>query len=305
LYDFFFVSVLMLPFFVNGQVNHISFDSEGFNLGIDKSDVSASLRKLFSLQGNVSFELDESKSNITTQGEEHLTYNQYINGYKVEAMQVKLHYKQGKLYYINGEYLRDTILPSAVTLLSTNILTLAKNEIKAQKYVWEDQKFSDFFDDTTLTTTPQPQLVYSIIQSQPRLVYRIELFSTEPISRKAVYIDPSTGSVIKTTELTCSATGTAETRYSGTRSIENEMSGSNYILQATNLSRGIIIKAVNATGGVNFTDADNNWTAIEHNSSSDDAALDAYWMHIGEWKKFMTILKVFSTETAITVRGAH
>lgn len=275
------ILLLFMPCFTalsNAQVAHISFEAEGFNLGIDKNDVSASLRKLFALQGNVLFELDQGKSNTTAQGEEHLTYNQYINGYKVEAMQVKLHYRKGELYYINGEYVRDTIQPTAVTLQQTNVLGIATNALHAQKYIWEDQTTADLLQDTTLTKLPEPELVYIMVNEAPRFAYRIDVFSVAPLSRKAVYIDPVTGEVIKKAELTCSATGTAETRYSGTRSIENEMSGSNYILKATNLSRGITIRAVNSSsGGLDFTDADNNWTAAEHNSSSDDAALDAYW----------------------------
>lgn len=193
-------------------------------------------------------------------------------------MQMKLHYRHGELYYINGEYVKDNPQPVQISLHASDVLSIATNVLHAEKYIWQDDRMMELLAEQELAAMPTPELVYAITQDRPLLAYRIEVFSTIPLSRKAVYVDPTTKEVVITRELTCSATGTADTRYSGTRSIETEMSGSDYISQATNLSRGIIIKTLNTTGLVPFTDNDNNWTSSEfHNANSDDAALDAHW----------------------------
>ena len=80
------------------------------------------------------------------------------------------------------------------------------------------------------------------------------------------------------------ASGTAQTRYSGTQTITTSASGNNYILSdpakkiytrdANNLSQSGYPYISNYT---QFTDNDNNWTTAEHSSGKDNAALDAHW----------------------------
>lgn len=74
----------------------------------------------------------------------------------------------------------------------------------------------------------------------------------------------------------------AATRYSGTQSIQTSISGSFYTL--TDATRGLGVKTYNMNKGTNystavdFTDADNNWTAAEFdNINKDNGALDAHW----------------------------
>ncbi|MFK7060703.1 M4 family metallopeptidase [Flavobacterium oreochromis] len=77
-------------------------------------------------------------------------------------------------------------------------------------------------------------------------------------------------------------TANAATRYSGSQSIETSLSGSSYILSEAGRGNGIqtynMKKGTSYASAVNFTDADNNWTATEYNNTNkDNAALDAHW----------------------------
>ncbi|WP_371414605.1 M4 family metallopeptidase [Flavobacterium sp. 140616W15] len=74
----------------------------------------------------------------------------------------------------------------------------------------------------------------------------------------------------------------AATRYSGTQVIQTTLSGSSYILADATRGLGIntynMKKGTSYTAAVNFTDADNNWTAAEYaNTNKDNGALDAHW----------------------------
>jgi bacillolysin len=74
----------------------------------------------------------------------------------------------------------------------------------------------------------------------------------------------------------------ADTRYSGTQSIQTLLSGTSYILSDNTRGSGIqtfnMKKGTNYNTAVNFTDVDNNWTAAEfNNTNKDNGALDAHW----------------------------
>ena len=74
----------------------------------------------------------------------------------------------------------------------------------------------------------------------------------------------------------------ADTRYSGSQSIQTTLSGSSYILADATRGSGIntynMKKGTSYTAAVNFTDADNNWTAAEYNNTNkDNGAFDAHW----------------------------
>ena len=76
--------------------------------------------------------------------------------------------------------------------------------------------------------------------------------------------------------------GTAQTRYSGTRTIETEQIVTQFRLR--DYSRGNGIETYNLNGASNysnvtdFVDNDNNWTSLEYNNDNrDNAALDLHW----------------------------
>ena len=87
------------------------------------------------------------------------------------------------------------------------------------------------------------------------------------------------------TSIAMMASGTAATRYSGSRTIETQLTGGSYRLADT--GRDVYTRDAKnqAPGGTypyinnydEFTDNDNNWTTAEHSANKDNAALDAHW----------------------------
>ena len=158
------------------------------------------------------------------------------------------------------------------------------------------------------------------------LAWKFNIYAQQPESRALVYVDARTGDVVLQDAiikharglvpvgagalapvaakivarpdglrgLATAAIGTFATRYMGSRQVATDLSGGSYHLrdytraagiETYNLHNGTVLGA-----GVDFADADNNWTAAEfNNTAKDDAALDAhfgstqvydYWMAV-------------------------
>jgi len=142
---------------------------------------------------------------------------------------------------------------------------------------------------------------------QFRLAYKFDIYATAPVSRGDIYVDAVTGATLlynatikhlgefnngskpsadtKTESkslTTAFVAGNADTRYSSAQSIEASLSGVSYILSDATRGGGVMTynmkKGTSYTAAVNFTDADNNWTAAEYNNvNKDNGALDAHW----------------------------
>ncbi|WP_196892943.1 M4 family metallopeptidase [Aureivirga marina] len=158
------------------------------------------------------------------------------------------------------------------------------------------------------------------LENNVKLVYKFDIYATSPLSRGDVYVDAQTGEVLfynaiikhagnlghtgedshnhevsmvpnygsVASEATpmAVASGTAQTRYSGTQTIETAYSGGSYILSdsgrkiytrdAKNIAPiGNTYPYVN--NYTQFTDNNNNWTTSEHSAGKDNGALDAHW----------------------------
>lgn len=154
-----------------------------------------------------------------------------------------------------------------------------------------------------------------------RLAYKFDIYAVSPVSRAYIYIDAADGTVIledkiikhlspgqatQTTTQTVAvnntisepegfsplsnSTASADTKYTGTRSITtDQVSTGLYRLRETGRTSGAnnlgsTVETYNCktaatyTTAVDFTDADNNWTSAEYNNAAkDNAALDAHW----------------------------
>ena len=255
----------------------------------------------------------------------HQKLQQYFNGIKVEFGTVSLHSKDGSVKSLSSEYYPiQEDFDVAPTISNTQAFARALSHIGAQHYMWEYPDAAREMDNYTKPTGELVILPdfnsgrdVSDINSY-KLAYKFDMFATNPMSRGDLYIDANTGqalfynaiikhastfghvgetpAIVETEEEYCKrienedffavVSGTAATRYSGSRTIETRLSGSNYILE--DLGRDVYTRdALNQAPGntypyvsnySQFTDNDNNWTAAEHNNAAkDDAALDAHW----------------------------
>jgi Zn-dependent metalloprotease len=203
---------------------------------------------------------------------------------------------------INSELYNPKAVNSTPTLTPQVALNNALLNIGAQKYLWEDNEQALLMN----YKKPEGELVYFPIvkTGEVRLAFMFDVYSLEPLSRIEIYVDAHSGEVLyknpiikhadasdstndisqKPVDLEALITGTAATKYSGSRSIETVFDSNlgMYVLSDITRGNGIVTynceRLVNTYQNVHFRDNDNNWTSAEHaNSFFDNAALDAHW----------------------------
>ncbi len=238
-------------------------------------------------------------------------YQQYLHGIKVEGGVYNLHYQNGKLVSMNGEIFQDENAQVTSTITPSSAFSLAVQSVGAEKYMWEDQDYIANND----YKKPSGELVYVPISQgfgkySMMLAYKFDIYASLPLSRSHIFVDAIEGKIVAVdpimkhadqhhkpelkmpvyvrpynenkTEFPTLVLGSADTRYSGNKSIETTLSGSSYILSDTTRGNGIrtynMQKGTTLSSAVDFTDADNNWTSAEFdNANYDNAALDAHW----------------------------
>jgi bacillolysin len=247
------------------------------------------------------------KSETDKLGVSHDKFQLFHNGIKVEFATYTLHSSAGKLNSMSGEFYKTDLLNAIPTLSQEQAFAKALQQIGAQKYLWEIPEDAKMFN----YKKPVGELVWlpildgdnSNTKGTPlRLAYKFDIYATKPVSRGDIYIDAITGETLfynatikhigeyshgqKETsgeiEKKIIVAANADTRYSGSQTIQTTLSGANYILADATRGNGIntynMQKGTNYNNAVNFTDADNNWTTAEYNNANkDNGAFDAHW----------------------------
>jgi len=253
----------------------------------------------------------------------HEKNQQYYRGVKIEFGTYTLHSKNGKIESMSGEFYETNNAKITPRLSKNQAFQAALSHVGAQAYLWEDIDASKELG----YKKPEGELVLLPVfdnlkkkgdVEKLKLAYKFEIFTIRPMGGADVYVDAQTGKVvfynarvkhvdnfghdgreyakntpntsreeIIKTFSTALVAGSAQTRYSGTQTIETTLSGGNYTLN--DASRKVYTRNANNLAPVGnslpyitsyseFTDGDNNWTAAEYdNANKDNAALDAHW----------------------------
>ncbi len=220
----------------------------------------------------------------------HNLYQQYYKGVKVESGIYFAHIKNGVLQSVNGDFYKVADVNISPKLTESEALEKALNAIGAQKYEWQIEKEEKFIkeleNNSNATYYPKGEIVivYNHQTKSYRLAYKFYISAYAPYSSNKILIDAITGDLLGKQNLISdyNTTGSADTRYSGTRSITTDYSSNVYSLKELTNSVRLETYNMRNQGGIlanaqNFTDNDNNWTAAEYHSNLDDAALDAHW----------------------------
>jgi len=254
----------------------------------------------------------KTKSETDKFGFSHEKFQLFHQGVKVEFSTYSLHSKSGKLESMSGEFYQLDNVNTRPSLSKEQAFSRALQQIGASQYMWDspaEAKINDY-------QKPAGELVLLPIEDEDnngkkteqfRLAYKFDIYATAPVSRGDIYVDAVTGATLlynatikhlgefnngskpsadtKTESkslTTAFVAGNADTRYSSAQSIEASLSGVSYILSDATRGGGVMTynmkKGTSYTAAVNFTDADNNWTAAEYNNvNKDNGALDAHW----------------------------
>ncbi|HAF28980.1 MAG TPA: peptidase M4, partial [Bacteroidales bacterium] len=261
----------------NGKPTFVKFDTKVKS--VSKTETKAVLSSVFNMTKNDEYKsLRSEKDQI---GYVHERFQQYYQGIKVENGVYIVHSREGVLEALSGEYKLINNISVTPSISANEAIENAKAFVNAQEYVKESEKSS---------FTPELVIVANDYNKHPKdnyemvLAYKVDVYASKPLSRDYIYVDAQTGDVVHTNAIikTADATGTAATRYSGTKSIKTDSYNGSYRLRDMSRGNGIITYDCNTstsyTSAVDFTDVDNNWTAAEwDNAAKDNGALDAHW----------------------------
>ncbi|HSD15285.1 MAG TPA: M4 family metallopeptidase, partial [Flavobacterium sp.] len=267
----------------------------------------AQFGKLYKLEKGNSYQTIRTTSDVT--GMTHERIQQYYKGVKIEFGTLIIHSRDGQAVSVNGE-LYNASQTSLVPGISPEIgLQKAIDATGARKYVWDDQEQAAFVD----YAKPEGELVlFPIVKTGVvKLAYKYDIYAMEPISREEVFVDAVTGGILFRNPIIKHAHGlisnqeikaysdeieaitvgkksmlvsaSADTKYSGNRTIETSLNttSNKYVLEDMTRGNGIVTynsARTNTMPSTHFEDNDNNWTAAEYNNTNkDNAALDAHW----------------------------
>jgi bacillolysin len=291
----------------NGLPNLIVFSASDNE---KSANAEAVFKTQLGLKENQSF--TKFKTEADRNGYTHEKFQLYHQGLKVEFATYSLHSKDGKLASMSGEYYTIEQVNTSPSISADAALKIAMNHIGAKSYLWENAVESKAigYQKPTGELVLLPAMAEQgekRVKDNMNLAYKFDLYATQPVSRGYIYVDAVTGEVLfynaiikhlgqeshgakstiaQNTALFKTANAfvvaNAATRYSGTQSIQTTLSGASYILSDATRGGGIqtfnLKKGTSYTAAVNFTDADNNWTAAEfNNANKDNGALDAHW----------------------------
>jgi len=200
----------------------------------------------------------------------HTKYQIYFMDIPVEGSVYTVHSNNGRIHSANGKYLKGQNISVKPSLSEKDAFDKAVNHTHAKKYLWESGN----------SQRPQGELTILQVDTTYVLTYKFDIYASEPLSRKYVFVDAHSGEIVKTLDRIhfINSDGIAKTMYSGRVTIKTDSYKQSFRLRET--GRGYGIETYNLNHGTDygsakdFTDSDNNWTdTIDYNNT----ALDAHY----------------------------
>lgn len=216
------------------------------------------------------------KSEIDDIGFTHYRYQQNYKNLPLDGVQFLLHEKNGKLVSANGNFYSGISLDTNPSITQQVAIQKAIEFVGAEKYLWNNKDEEYFLkkekNDNNASYYPKAVLMIAPIdgifrKDNFKLCYRVNIFSELPYDNVDVYIDAQTGKIINKIGKIAKAdvVGTANTLYSGTKTITMDNNAGTYRLRETtrpiqtfNMKNG-----TNYSAAIDFTNLTNNWTSQE------------------------------------------
>lgn len=221
----------------------------------------------------------------------HYRLQQYHKGYPVEAGILLLHERNHLLLSFNGKWVKNLQVNPIPSITKQQALSKALQFVNAQTYMWENKENEDQLKEIShnpkASYYPKPELViaekdFSRQGENYRLMYKMDVYAVEPLSRQDIYVDAQSGQVLFSLDNihTGDVPGTAHTKYSGQQTILcDSVAPEVFRLRESSTGGGIETYNLNRTRdyslAVDFIDSNNVWDNV--NSFQDEVATDAHW----------------------------
>ncbi len=246
--------------------------------GSEKLNAQAFLQRYHQTLGLSSVDqLSLQRTSHGLDGSTHLHYQQLHQGIPIEAGELILHLRDNAVYMANGEIIKGFQSQISTQLDENEAFRKALEYFPSDLYRWEAEgkmrpQGSLIFADDQFTKNPQ---AYS-------LCWKFDIHSALPEDRNWVYINANNGELdLALSRIHTHDTGTAVTRYSGTRTIYTSFDPSlgKYVLRDSLSGGGIYTfnmeNRTNKATAVDFEDDDNYWNNF--NAQFNEVAGDAHW----------------------------
>ncbi len=232
------------------------------------------------------------KTTTDALGHTHYRYQQHYQNIPVEGAIYVVHEKHGRAATSNGKIVRNIALSTTPQLDAAMAIDVALQHFGDVPYLWNDTymeaQIKRIKNDDNATFYPSPELViasehYSKNGQDYRLAWKMDIFTKGEHARQLVYVDAQTGAILYTLDQchSTAATGTAETRYSGTQTFQTDFDTITNLYRLRDYTRGGGVETFDLnqsdsiSDAVDFLDLDNYWNVA--NAQNDNAAYDAHW----------------------------
>lgn len=300
-----FILTILLVFNCLAQTNSVTPDLQGIaqirNKGkvliirdayqIPVQDFFAKYQKQFGLTSADDMVIKEEIVKIN--GNKDYRYQQHFHGIPIEGATLILHEKDGKIISCNGSIVNNFNRPFTPIVNAEDAVRTAIESTPAKTYAWEvdamEQDIKTLFQDEKATYYPTPKLLffdpnYSYNAQNYRLTFAIDILSMEPFNRQIVYVDATTGDVVKIVKKNqnINVEVQAETRYDGIRTITVDSVAPNQFYMreiGRGAGNGILTRTLNNTGNLFMMDTNQSSDIIENDNyfDSDRAANSAHY----------------------------
>jgi Zn-dependent metalloprotease len=241
------------------------------------------------LNTSAGFSFQQYQTETDALGMTHTRYKEYYQGIPVDGAVLIAHSKNGLISTINGEFIQEATAATQAALNEKQALQKALNKIHAAKYKWEnpaaEQALRGSSGNPTGSYYPKGEFVLVHEKGQPysaaswHLAYKFNIYAEEPLYRSNVFVDANSGKILDEQNLICTvdASGTAQTKYSGTQTITSDFYGTNqYRLRET--GRGLGVETYNLNNSLTYSNKDFlNLSATWSSTGNDQAATDAHF----------------------------
>lgn len=240
---------------------------------ISREEIIKKLNAFFNLNEKHTFHLLTEKTDEL--GYTHLNFQQNYNNIPIDAYNIFVHLKDGKVVFINGKVAEFSEVETQTTIASEKTFEIAKVFLKVE--------------GSLLNQYPIETVIAQTKNFEYKLTYKVRIDAANPLMMCYVYVDAITGEVINKVDLINDndTPATVNTFYSGTQSITNDSYSGYYRLRES--SRNIqTFDGTNAgidtinhvlTNSPDFINATTTWTGVPYLSSFTISAVAQSWWY--------------------------
>ena len=231
----------------------------------------------------------------------HYYYQQTYKGLRVELARYKEHVDANNEFVIHGDGKIVSDLDADATPISSESEAMGQilNEYSGNTFAWMDDaweaQIQEDQNDPYATNYPIGELIWAVdsLTDLPSyyipgqryiLAWAFEVLSLDPAFHRRIFVNANTGEIFREDELDC-FNGPGSTWSHGTRTIDTQKPGGNWILFTDDNNRNIHTKKSGILGpgwgtSSNYSDSDDDWDV------ADIAGTSTHWFASESWDFF-------------------